>query len=152
MGFGDYLSSKAENDYIMQERKREQWEMENFPEAEKHEMMQLYYEKGIEHEDAKQLVDIMAKYPSFFVDSMMVQELGLLTPDDGDSPACNGLVTFLSFAIFGSVPLLSYVGNFEASFDINFMLACILTGITLLALGFAKAYFTRQNRFVSSLL
>ena len=185
MGFGDYLSSKAENDYIMQERRRELWEMENFPEAEKVEMINLYHERGIEDDDAKQLVNIMAKYPSFFVDIMMVEELGLITPE-GENPAIDGLVTFVSFAIFGYdqnktkscggpfsifikevllitlfliliiscrfIPLLSYIGNFKADFNVNFTLACVLTGFTLLALGFAKAHFTKQNRLVSSVL
>ena len=34
MGVGDALSSKAENEYILRERKREAWEFQNFPEGE----------------------------------------------------------------------------------------------------------------------
>ena len=33
MGVGEFLSSKAENEWILSERKRENWEMENYPEV-----------------------------------------------------------------------------------------------------------------------
>ena len=38
MGVGDALSTKAENEFIMKERDREKWELENLPESEKAEM------------------------------------------------------------------------------------------------------------------
>lgn len=34
MGVGEFLSSKANNEWILSERKREEWEMENYPEGE----------------------------------------------------------------------------------------------------------------------
>ena len=34
MGVGEFLSSKANNEWILSEKKREEWEMENFPEGE----------------------------------------------------------------------------------------------------------------------
>ena len=34
MGVGEFLSSKAENEWILSERKRESWEMETYPEGE----------------------------------------------------------------------------------------------------------------------
>ena len=33
MGVGEFLSSKANNEWILSERQRENWEMENFPEG-----------------------------------------------------------------------------------------------------------------------
>ena len=35
MAFGDYLSTKAENEYMAMERVRETWETRNYPEGEK---------------------------------------------------------------------------------------------------------------------
>lgn len=77
MGVGEFLSSKATNEWILSERKREEWEMENYPEGEIQEMIDIYKEKGMEHEDAKLVIETMAKYKDFFVDLMMAQELEL---------------------------------------------------------------------------
>jgi hypothetical protein len=34
MGVGEFLSSKANNEWILSERRREEWELENYPEGE----------------------------------------------------------------------------------------------------------------------
>ena len=50
----------------------------------------------------------MAKYPGFFVNVMMNEELELQVPDPDDSPWKSGFVTFAAFVVFGVVPLLGY--------------------------------------------
>ena len=42
MAIGDYLSTKAERDYNRAEREREAWEVRNFPEGEKKELIEIY--------------------------------------------------------------------------------------------------------------
>ena len=91
MGLGDYFSEKSEKDYILQganlppsltsqfgtartqciaftsrlpiftEWKRETWELENYPEGEKREMVELYIEEGMAVEDATAIVNAFAK-------------------------------------------------------------------------------------------
>lgn len=144
MAFGDYLSSKAENEYMAAERERELWEVKNYPEGEKKEMIELYMEKGIAEEDAKIAVNALSKIEKPWVDIMMVEELGLV--ENPESPLKNALVTFGSFTFFGAIPVLIYiVARFIPFFAANtFVLACVLTGITLFILGTLKIYFTRQ--------
>jgi VIT1/CCC1 family predicted Fe2+/Mn2+ transporter len=92
------------------------------------------------------------------VDAMMVDELGIQPPDLSEKPWKNGLVTFASFCLFGSVPLLSYVvavanpNRPNAGFDPTFMIACIMTGVTLFCLGIAKSRVTGQWWLKSGLL
>ena len=137
MGFGDYLSSQAEFEYTRAEHKREKWELDNYPEGEKQEMVELYVKRGMTQADAESVIEVMSKYKNFFLDVMMVEELGLMPPDESDSPAKNGLVTFLAFVFFGFIPLTSYVlaGATGASDRANFVAACLLTALTMLALG-----------------
>ena len=74
MGVGEFLSSKATNEWILSERNREEWELENYPEGEVSEMIEIYEAKGMSHEDAVKVINISSKYKDFFVDLMMVQE------------------------------------------------------------------------------
>lgn len=144
MAFGDYLSTKAENEYIAAERVRETWETRNYPDGEKREMTELYMEKGISETDAKIAVEALSKIEKPWVDIMMVEELGLV--ENLESPLKNALVTFGSFVFFGSIPVLIYViALFIPFFTAHtFALACALTGLTLFILGTLKIYFTRQ--------
>lgn len=145
MAFGDYLSTKAENEYKAAERERETWEVRNYPEGEKQEMVELYIEKGIDPADAKIAVEALSKKEKPWVDIMMVEELGLV--EDQESPLKNALVTFGSFVFFGAIPVLTYVvALFVPFFAANtFVTACVLTGITLFILGTLKIFFTRET-------
>lgn len=61
MGAGEYLSSRAYNKYVQQELEREKWELENFPDGEVVEMIELFESRGMSREDATVVVTRMAK-------------------------------------------------------------------------------------------
>jgi vacuolar iron transporter family protein len=44
-------------------------------------MIEIYTKKGMTLEDARTVVMTMSKYPDIFVDTMMVEELGLMPPE-----------------------------------------------------------------------
>ncbi len=46
---------------------------------------------------------------------MMSEELGLQVESDSDASLRDGLMMFLAFGVFGSLPLLGYVVSFIAS-------------------------------------
>ncbi len=46
---------------------------------------------------------------------MMSEELGLHVESDGGTSLRDGLLMFIAFGIFGSLPLLGYVVSFIAS-------------------------------------
>jgi vacuolar iron transporter family protein len=151
MAIGDYLSSKAEREYEAAERKREAWEVEHYPEGEKKELVELYEGKGMSRADAEQVVTIISRNPKAWVDIMMVEELGIVGSEE--SPLGNALATFLSFAVFGFIPLLTYVvATFVPVLRANsFTVAAALTGATLFTLGAVKVRITGKNWFVSGL-
>jgi VIT1/CCC1 family predicted Fe2+/Mn2+ transporter len=147
MGAGDALSCRAENEMVLREREREQWEMKNYPEGEISEMIEVYSKRGLTKEAAEIVVRAMATNPEFFVDQMVVDELHLTLPDDDDSPWVNGLVTFMSFVFFGIFPLLAYIllDSSSASDETMFTISCILTAVMLFVLGVVKSHFTNQS-------
>ena len=151
MAIGDYLSSKSEREYQNAERTREAWEVEHYPEGEKKELVEIYEAKGIPAKDAEAMVSILAKNPKAWVDIMMVEELGIVGSDE--SPFANAVATFFSFAVFGFVPLLTYVvATFVPFLHANsFLIAALLTGATLFALGAVKVRITGKNWFLSGL-
>lgn len=156
MGVGDYLSSKAEFDFATKERQREMWEVENGIEGEKKEMIEIYKGKGMNEDDAFAVVDIFSKYKEMFVDLMMVEELGLEVPSDPNAPWKDGVVTFIAFIVFGSVPLWMYVffkiADRGLSSSIMFALTCVATAITMFLLGILKARITKQANLESGAL
>ncbi len=151
MAIGDFLSTRAEKEYAAAERHREEWEVEHFPEGERREMVELYTSKGLEREDAEAMVSILSKNHKAWVDVMMVEELGLVSTEE--SPLKNALATFAAFAVFGFVPLLTYVlaGVAPLAGQHSFPSASILTGITLFALGALKTGITGQPWWRSGL-
>ncbi|MHB8897292.1 MAG: VIT1/CCC1 transporter family protein [Thermoguttaceae bacterium] len=151
MAVGDYLSTKSELEYEKAERERERWEIENYPDGEKREMVELYVAKGLPKEDAHTVVEIFARNKETWVEVMMVEELGIVGSDE--SPVRNGVVTFLSFFSFGLVPLLAYLMARMAPFlqSDTFAAAATLTAITLFALGAVKVRITGRNWFRSGL-
>ncbi|GBF11354.1 VIT1/CCC1 transporter family protein [Tepidibacillus sp. HK-1] len=151
MAIGDYLSTKAENEFKQSERERELWEVENFPEGEKQELIELYVAKGMDESDAKVVTEIISKNKEAWVDIMMVEELGIL--EENESPVKNAIVTFISFSVFGFIPLVIYVvaGFTPGIQNFTFLIAIILTGFTLFILGALKVKFVDKHWFASGL-
>ena len=51
--------------------------------------------------DASKMVSILSKYKKVWVDVMMLEELGII--ENKNSPFRNGLATFISFVVKGSL-------------------------------------------------
>eukprot|EP01087_Luapelamoeba_hula_P022232 TRINITY_DN791_c0_g1_i1.p1 TRINITY_DN791_c0_g1~~TRINITY_DN791_c0_g1_i1.p1 ORF type:complete len:296 (+),score=49.95 TRINITY_DN791_c0_g1_i1:55-942(+) len=159
MGVGDYVSEMAEIGFAHAERAREEWETENYLDGEKKEMVELYMQKGLTEEEATEVIDIFAKNKDFFVDVMMVEELGILMPDN-ENPWMLAVVTFCSFMLFGSIPLLAYVVSLaiaggddqKTGFDATLGVSAGMTAITLFALGALSSKWTVEPFWKMGLL
>jgi len=142
MAVGDYLSSKAEKDFEIAERRREQWEMDNCMEEEKQEMREIYEKRGLTKEQASEVVDLLLENPNTFLEVMMIEELGMMPSDDGGSMLKGALVTFGSFLVFGGLPMLAYLcaGGYssQGNLDSVFFAAIGLFVAALFVLGSVK--------------
>lgn len=148
MAMGDYLSTKAEIEYQACERKREEWEVENNPEGEKVEMIEVYRNRGMTEEDAQLMANTISKSKKAWVEVMMLEELGLIEVDD--SPGKNAITTFISFLFFGIIPLLPYFANQDNDSNL-FEVSLGLTGFALLFLGFVKSFLVDMSWIKSCL-
>lgn len=151
MSIGDYLSTKAEREYQAAERAREAWEVEHFPEGERRELEEIYEARGMAPADASAVVAIIAKDKKSWVDTMMVEELGIL--EDDSSPLKSALATFASFLVFGFLPVLAYVLSLfvPGLASAQFPVAVGITAATLFSLGAIKTRVTGRNWFLSGL-
>jgi len=154
MGVGDWLSTDASVDVAKRERKREEWEVDNFMEGEIDEMVELYKKKGVPEENAKKIMAIFAKNKKVFVDIMMAEELGITKDSETDVPWKHGLINFGSFMAFGIVPLIAYI-VFVAAGIHDFFVFYISIGVTLftlLGMGLIKGRMTGSSYWKSALI
>lgn len=151
MAIGDYLSTKSQNEYNTMKKEKKTQEIDTHIEVEKKEMVEIYIEKGNKERDAITMVDTISKHKETFVNVMMVEEQGIL--ENTDSPIKNALATFLSFFVFGFIPLIAYVlSTFIPGIKpIAFKMATVLTGIALFVLGALKMKVTTAKWYKSGL-
>eukprot|EP00903_Cladosiphon_okamuranus_P015404 g14228.t1 len=153
MGLGEYLSSKAMNEYMDIERKREEWELANHRQGEVENMIELYVKRGMSREDAQEVSSRLAKYEDCFVDAMVAEGLGsFATPLDEGGSIREGLVTFAAFAASGVLPLLVYAlsplfsnGDGPVSQGTLFFWACLVTAAALFTIGIVKSTFVSRS-------
>ena len=145
MAVGDFLSTKSQNEYEKNVRHKKQLDITQHPKQEKGQLTNSLIEQGINENDANLLVNTLAKYDKPFVNQVMKLEYGSNTTEG--SPVKNAVVTFLSFSAFGVVPLLIYVlAMFIPNLlENSFLIAAILTGMTLFSLGAMKSKVIHTN-------
>ena len=160
MGFGDYISSLFESNYILSEKKKEELEFEQNNEFEVNEMVELYKNEGLEHEDSQNIVNILiskGKYKPFFIKSMVSMELNLEIPEDNYKNIIKkeAVYTFFSFIIFGFVPLALYIVCYwvdYSKYNYIFILDCFITLFTISGLGYYQAIITKQSKLMGCLI
>lgn len=147
MASGDYLGSKSEEDFYTKEEAEEHREVRERPDDEREEIREILKNKGYGGTDLEDMVRLVTANPTMWVDLMMHDELGLQKPG-GESPIQSAALTFISFVIAGSVPLLPYIFlGAEAPFSI----AVASTALVLFAVGALRSMFSQRSWFFCGL-
>src|ERR1700687_164010 len=81
MGLGGYLAARNDADHYDSELKREQREVEEIPEEEAREVLEVFQNYGLTREESIPIVDSLRQRPKQWIDFMMRFELGLEPPD-----------------------------------------------------------------------
>ena len=146
MGLGSFLSSRSEHDVYDSVRNKELHEIRHNPDFERREVVEILTGKGMDGGDAEAMAEIYLRNPELMADFMMHYEIGMADPGC-DSPALNGLATFLSFIFFGAIPLVPYFA-LPATVG-TFRLSVAATAAALVLLGLLRWKVTQERLFRS---
>jgi len=150
MGFGDYLSSRAESEYKQDQRKADEHSFDDNRKRQSERLKVLFRRKGFSENDASTVVEIFAKKKRAFVDQML-KERGIVQKDG--IAYKKGMYTFCSFMFFGVIPLSTYliVPLLKIEAEYTFGVAWLLTALTLFFLGAMKTKITKKSWLYSGL-
>lgn len=137
MGLGNFLSVRSEKDLYAAKREKEIALLRAQPDAEIADTIKIMVDKGFSVEDAQTMAHIYKTNEDYWTDFMMQHDLEMSDPR-GENEIFTGLATFLSFLVFGSIPLLPFMLQSEGSALIAFFFSSLGTLVALVMLGLLK--------------
>jgi vacuolar iron transporter family protein len=139
MGLGGYLAAKSDAEHYESERRREQREVRDKPQAEAAEVLEVLEGYGVKAEAAVPLVEALRRNPEGWVDFMMRFELGLERPDPRRALA-SAITIGGAYALGGLIPLWPYMALARAPAAL--MVSVTVTLAALFVFGYIKGRFT----------
>ena len=139
MGLGGYLAGKSDVEHYASERRREQLEIEQKPELEAMEVMDLLQSHGLTAEESAPVVAALRKRPEAWRDFMLRFELGLEKPDPRRA-VTSGAVIAGAYIAGGLIPLAPYMLLSSAHGALPWSIG--VTGAALAVFGWIKGRFT----------
>jgi VIT1/CCC1 family predicted Fe2+/Mn2+ transporter len=146
MGAGEFIAGRAEAQVQATEVRKELEEMRTAPEFERRELAQIYEQDGVTPEDARRLVDLLARYPKAYQSAMVGKELGIntLEPETVKIPEA---VTIGGSYLVGSIfPLIAY---FFLPVPMALPVSLVLTFMALVVIGLIKGKLASMNLMLS---
>jgi len=149
MGLGNFLSVRSEKDLYLVTRERERKRLQSQAEQERVETVRILQAKGFEKHDALQLTQAYARNEEYWLDFMMQHKHEDSDPR-GENEVFTGFATFLSFMVFGAIPLLPFMLEEQGDPATAFLYSSVGTFCALVILGLLKWRVIGSN-FKSSL-
>ncbi|MBK5932985.1 VIT1/CCC1 family predicted Fe2+/Mn2+ transporter [Rhodovulum imhoffii] len=142
MGLGEYLSSRARQDLYTTRLSCVREDIRRDPPAARGRLARVLRQRGLSRSDAEATAAIVTRSPTVLAEMLMTYEDGLTHPGS-DRPVVNGLFTFFSFLVFGSIPLIPYF--LHPPTETTFRLSVGATGVALGALGVLRWHATGEG-------
>lgn len=141
MGLGNFLSIRADKDLYRTEKDKEHHEIIHNQHMEQSETEHILKSKGFSDSEAAQIARLYMKNPDYWTEFMMREELNMANPED-HNPLYTGIATFISFVVFGSIPLVPYIVRQNGPL---FSLSILFTLIALVTLGYLRFRVTKES-------
>lgn len=133
MAASNYSGTKTELEEQAHLRAVEARHIQAAPDGEREEVRQIFRGKGFLGTDLERAVDVITADNKRWIDTMLAEEYGLARAVP--SPIKAAASTFAAFVLCGSVPLLPFVVDARAGFE----LSIVLTGAVFFLIGTGKS-------------
>lgn len=144
MSLGSFLSLRADRDVYMMNKDKEHYEIVHDPANEYEETVEILRRKNFSEKDANTIATLYRTNPSYWLEFMMKDELEMQNPES-ENFVLVALFTFVSFVIFGFIPLLPYLSPIRPEYLFAASILSTFTALTLL--GILRAKVSQQNPF-----
>ena len=136
MAVSNYEASKAQLELREQARRMEEEHIDRIPNGELEEIRQLFHMKGFAGEVLEAIVETISQDRQLWVETMLVEEHGLQKADI--SPRRSAAVTFATFLLAGSIPLLPLLAS-GLDMRWQFILSSVLAAAVFFSIGMLKS-------------
>lgn len=137
MGLGNFLSVRSEKDLYLVNRREEAEALSSDMETQTKKTARLLEVNGFSSEDAATMATLYQKNPEFWLDFKMQYEHNESDPR-GENEVFTGFATFVSFMLFGAIPLLPFIVQESGDPAVTFMYSSLGTFVALVLLGLLK--------------
>ncbi len=138
MGLGNFLSIRSDQSLYRTIRAKEERETRENGDVEAEETVTILMGRGFTESDARTITALYRKNPEYWIDFMMNNELEI--PDSrNDHAGYGGIATFISFVLFGIIPLLPFLIFDSLTPHELFKISSFGTVLALVFLGLFKA-------------
>lgn len=139
MGLGGYLAARGDAEHYASERAREEREIVEKTDFERHEVLEILESYGLTRAESAPILAAFEKNPKVWVDWMMRFELGLEEPHP-DRATHSAATIAASYIAGGLIPLAPYMLVPLASTAMKVSVAATILALAIF--GFVKGRFT----------
>jgi len=152
MGIGEYISTKVRLRVLQNEIRKEEIEIEKYPEKEKEELIGFYMIKGLSRAEAEKVAEILMRDRKVVLYEMMIHELRML-PEEFEKPFKLAIIMSLYLVMGGLLPLLPFIANLFYKFNFIYsVISSIAIIVTLLGtFGIISSKYTGVSKLKSAL-
>lgn len=108
MAAGNYLSTRSKLEYEERERKRQDKEIQDFPERKISEIKSIYAEKGFKEELLEKVTSVIIANRKVWTDILLREKTGIIDKKN-EKPVFKAITTFVAFNLVGLIPLLPFI-------------------------------------------
>lgn len=142
MAVGSYISTKSEKEHTERLLQEEKIEINDLPEIEELELVEMYKEDGWPAELSIKMAQVARNDSELFLKEMAYRELKVI-PEEKKPPLKSGVAMGISYILGGSIPLFPYF--LIESNRLAIPVSISITLFSLFALGIFTTKFTNRN-------